>query len=148
MKILQPRLSEVQPVDSCMNAESPNPNSRLYKVLHQEKTAKLCVTIVTRYKIVFWYCTRMYYFWHVPLIYHLHFTARCHNLYYYYLLHQMNVIIWLYFNLPGLLFSLASSTLNVFMIFSKPVSFCFYIPPLVLLNFSISRPMQIITFVQ
>lgn len=53
----------------------------------------------------------------VPLIYRLHFTARCHNLYYYYLLHQMNVIIWLYFNLPGLLFSLANSTLNVFMIF-------------------------------
>ena len=41
MKILRPGPSEVQLVDSYTDAESPNPNSRLYKVLHQEKTAKL-----------------------------------------------------------------------------------------------------------
>lgn len=41
MKILRPGPSEVQLVDSYMDAESPNPNSRLFKVLHQEKTAKL-----------------------------------------------------------------------------------------------------------
>lgn len=41
MKILRPGPSEVQLVDSYTDAESPSPNSRLYKVLHQEKTAKL-----------------------------------------------------------------------------------------------------------
>lgn len=41
MKILRPGPSEVQPVDSNMDAVSDDPNSKPYKVLHQEKTAKL-----------------------------------------------------------------------------------------------------------
>lgn len=32
--------SKVQPVDSYIKAVSPNPNSKLHKVFHQEKSAK------------------------------------------------------------------------------------------------------------